>query len=119
MIIAIPTNGHQGLKEQVAEHFGRCYTYTLIDENGKLLKIIDNTSEHMGGYGLPPELLKAQNVDVLLCKGLGSRALDWFERYGIKVYICNSDTVKEIYQEWKHGKPKKADSKDACRGAHN
>ncbi len=75
MKIVIPTDDKKGLDDAVAEHFGRCNTYTFLDENGKVIEIIDNTSEHMGGSGLPPELMKQHGANVLLCKGLGPRAL--------------------------------------------
>ena len=62
MRIAIPTEGKMGLEESVAYHFGRGETYTVLDENGKLIEVIDNESEHMGGEGLPPELLRKHGV---------------------------------------------------------
>jgi len=58
MKIVIPTDSKKGLDDQIAEHFGRCKTYTFLNEEGELLEIIDNTSEHNGGQGLPPELMK-------------------------------------------------------------
>jgi predicted Fe-Mo cluster-binding NifX family protein len=76
MKIVIPTDDKKGLGDKIAEHFGRCNTYTFLDENGKVLEIIDNTSEHMGGVGLPPELMKKHNANILLCRGLGPRALN-------------------------------------------
>jgi len=54
MKIVIPTNNRKGLDDKVAEHFGRCLTYTFLNENGEVIEIVDNTSEHMGGNGLPP-----------------------------------------------------------------
>jgi len=51
MKIAIPTDNKKGLKDTVAEHFGRCLTYTFLNGKGEVLKIIDNPREHMGGEG--------------------------------------------------------------------
>ncbi len=118
MRIVIPTNGKSGLSDTVAEHFGRCNTYTFIDENGNLLDIIDNTSEHMGGTGLPPELMRQHGADILLCKGLGSRALQLCNQLGIEVYVCQGDTVKEIFEMWRSKRLKRASYEDACRGHH-
>ena len=58
MKIVIPTNSKIGLNDEIAEHFGRCLTYTFLNEKGEVLEIIENTSEHNGGQGLPPELIK-------------------------------------------------------------
>lgn len=116
MIIVVPTDGRKGLNDNVAEHFGRCNTYTFLDENGKVIKIIENTSEHMGGAGLPPELMKKHGANILLCKGLGLRALELCTQLGIDVYVCQAKTVKEIFELWKNGKIKKASLQDACKG---
>jgi len=114
MKIVVPTGDKGGLKSTVAEHFGRCETYTFLDENGEVIEVIDNTSEHMGGVGLPPELMKKHGADVLLCKGLGPRALNLCEKLGIDVYVCQAETVKEIFELWKDKKIKKASFDDIC-----
>ncbi|MEA2113329.1 MAG: NifB/NifX family molybdenum-iron cluster-binding protein [Patescibacteria group bacterium] len=116
MKIVIPTNDKKGLNGTVAEHFGRCETYTFLDENGNVVEIIDNTSEHSGGAGLPPEIMKKHGADVLLCKGLGLKALNLCEQFGIDVYVSSSETVEEIFEMWKNNKIQKANIGDVCRG---
>jgi len=114
MKIVIPTNGKKGLKDSVAEHFGRCETYTFLDENGKIIEIIENTSEHMGGSGLPPELMKKYGANVLLCRGLGPRALELCKQFGMRVYVYPAENVTDMFNLWKNNKIKKASSKDVC-----
>ncbi len=114
MKVVIPTNSNKGLNDNVAEHFGRCDTYTFLDEKGNVIGIIDNTSEHMGGTGLPPELMKKQGADVLLCKGLGPRALNLCKELGIEVYVCQAKTVKGMFEMWKNNRIKKAGFDDVC-----
>jgi len=114
MKIVIPTNSKKGLDDQVADHFGRCNTYTFLDENENVLEIIDNISEHNGGTELPPELMKKYGADILLCKGLGSRALSLCEQLGIDVYVCQSEKVKDIFEMWKNNKIKKASIQNTC-----
>lgn len=115
MKIVIPTESDKGLKGEVAEHFGRCPTYTFLDEKGNLIEIIKNESEHMGGSGLPPELMKKHGANVLLCRGLGPRALDLCRELGIDVYVANIKLVKEIFGAWKDKKIKKADIDNICK----
>lgn len=115
MRIAIPTDGNKGLEDDLAEHFGRCNTYTFIDEKGMLIEVIKNTSEHMGGTGLPPELLKKKRADILLCRELGPRAIGLFDQLGIGVYVCQAKTVKEAFIIWKSKKAKRAGLEDVCR----
>ena len=114
MKIVIPTNNKKGLGAQIAEHFGRCLTYTFLDGKGEVVEIIDNTSEHMGGAGLPPELMKKHGADILLCKDLGPRALNLCKELGIEVYVEQAETVKDIFEMWKNNKLKKAGIQDAC-----
>ena len=112
--IVIPTDNKNGLDDKVAEHFGRCNTYTFLDAKGSIIEIIDNTSEHMGGEGLPPELMKKHGANVLLCRGLGPRALNLCHELKIDVYVYQEETVKGFFEDWKNGKIKKAGAEDIC-----
>ena len=112
--IVIPTNDKKGIADTVAEHFSRCLTYTFLDEKGEVVEIIDNTSEHMGGAGLPPEFMKKHGANILLCQGLGPRALNLCQELGIEVYVCQVKTVKEIFKMWKNNEIKKAGREDVC-----
>lgn len=114
MIIAVPTDDKKGLGDTVAEHFGRCNTYTFLDEKGNVVEIIDNTSMHVGGTELPPELMKKHGTEVLLCKGIGPRAIELCKELGIDVYVSSKETVKELFDMWKDNKLKKAGFDDAC-----
>lgn len=114
MKIVVPTNTKKGLDDKIAEHFGRCLTYTFLNEKGEVIEIINNTSEHMGGTGLPPELMKKHNADVLLCKDLGPRAIDLCKELGIDVYVYQAETVKDIFELWQNKKLKKASVEDTC-----
>ena len=114
MKLVIPTNGRKGVEDTVAGHFGRCLTYTFLNEKGEVIEIIDNTSEHMGGSELPPELMKKHGANILLCGDLGPRALSLCEKLGIDVYVSQAKTVKEIFEMWKNNKLKKAGTEDVC-----
>lgn len=116
--IVIPTDGKKGLDENVAIHFGRCETYTFLDDDGNVLEVIDNTSSHMGGEGLPPELMKKHGADVLLCRGLGGRALQMCKELYIEVYVCQAETVKQIFDAWKGQGLKQAGAEDTCKHEH-
>ncbi|MBL7160901.1 MAG: NifB/NifX family molybdenum-iron cluster-binding protein [Candidatus Aenigmarchaeota archaeon] len=102
------------MSSMVAEHFGRCETYTFLDEAGEVTGILENGSEHMGGVGLPPEFLKKNGAEVLLCGGVGPRAITLCNELGIAVYVSDARTVQEIFELWKAGKIKRAGADDAC-----
>lgn len=114
MKLVIPTNSKKGLDDKIAEHFGRCFTYTFLNEKGEIIEIIDNISEHMGGDGLPPELMKKHGANVLLCRGLGPRAINLCKELGIDVYVYEANTVRDIFNLWQSNKLKKAGVEDSC-----
>jgi len=117
MKICIPTMGKNGLDDIVGEHFGRVPTYTIVDIDTNEVKVIPNTSEHMGGIGFPPEIMLREGVNVLVCRGLGRRAIGMFDESGIDVYIGASGTVKDAISAFKQGRLHKAGIGDAC-GRH-
>jgi len=117
MKICIPTVGDSGLDDIVGEHFGRVPTYTIVDLDTDEVKVIPNTSEHMGGQEHPPEIMAKEGVNVMVCRGLGRRAIAMFEELGINVYIGASGTVRDAIDAFKQGKLQKAGIDDAC-GRH-
>ena len=118
MKICIPTIGDRGLDDNVGEHFGRVPTYTVVDLDTNDVKVIPNTSEHTaGGRGYPPEIMAKEGVNVMVCRGLGRRAITMFEEMGIDVYIGASGTVKDAVEAFKQDKLQKASTDDAC-GQH-
>ena len=117
MKICVPTIGENGLNNHVGEHFGRVPTYTIVDIDTNEVKVIPNTSEHMGGQGHPPEIMAREGVNVMVCRGLGRRAIIMFEELGIDVYIGASGTVRDAITAFKQGSLQKAGMNDAC-GRH-
>jgi len=117
MKICIPTMGNNGLDDIVGEHFGRVPTYTIVNIDTYGVKVIPNTSHHMGGYGDPPEIMAKEGVNVMVCQGLGRRAISMFENLGITIYIGASGTVRDTVNMFKQGNLQKASESDGC-GKH-
>jgi predicted Fe-Mo cluster-binding NifX family protein len=115
MKVCIPTNGNKGLEENVGEHFGRVPTYTIVDLENNDVKVIPNTSNHMGGTRNPPEILAEQGVNIMICQGLGRRAISMFNDFGIHVYIGARGTVEDAIESYKQGSLQKANEGDACQ----
>lgn len=113
--ICIPTMGEGGPESLVGDHFGRVPNYTIVELDTNEVKIIPNTSHHMGGQGYPPELMKREGVSVMVCKDIGMRAIGMFEEFGIEVYIGATGTVKDAVDAFKKGLLQKATRDDACR----
>jgi len=117
MKVCIPTMGKRGLDDSVGEHFGRVPTYTIVDLDTDEVKVVPNVSHHMGGHGDPPEIMAQEGVNVMVCQGLGRRAISMFEGFGITVYIGAIGTVRDAVAAFKQNRLQKATVDDAC-GKH-
>ena len=113
----MPTMGNGGLDGRVGEHFGRVPTYTIVDLETNNVKVVPNVSHHMGGHGDPPEIMAREEVNAMICQGLGRRAISMFEGFGITVYIGAVGTVRDAVEAFKQSRFQKATSDDAC-GRH-
>ena len=114
MKVSIPVMNRDGMSATVGAHFGRVPAYAIIDTETQELTFIDNTSEHLGGVGLPPELLAKVGVNVMLCSGLGPKAVDLLGSFGIQVYVGAKGTVQETMDAWRKGEMPSASHANAC-----
>ncbi len=98
MRIAIATeNG------QVAEHFGRCPEYTIINiENNK---IKEKTSFQNPGHspGLIPQLMNEKKVNCMIAGGMGRRAVGFFADFGIKTITGVTGKIDEVIDQYLKG----------------
>ena len=115
MKICIPTMGDKGMDEQVGEHFGRVPTYTVVDTESGDLMAIKNTTVHMGGSGYAPDLISGYGAEIMLCGGLGRKAIGMFSEKGIMVYVGASGTVTDAINMWKAGQLQAANEDTACQ----
>lgn len=115
MKVCVPSSGSGGLDDYVGEHFGRVPFYTIVDIDTGEVEVISNESEHMGGSGLPADLLAQEGVDVMICSGLGRKAINLFDQYGITVHVGASGQVREAVEQWKGEKLTEASESDGCR----
>ncbi|MBE0523435.1 MAG: NifB/NifX family molybdenum-iron cluster-binding protein [Methanosarcinales archaeon] len=115
MKVCIPTMEKGGLNDMVAQHFGRAPSYTVVDIETNAVEVIPNKSEHMGGIGVPPEYIAPTGTHIMLCSGLGKKAVNMFEQYGIDVFVGASGTVQDAVAAWQNGLLSEATDENACR----
>lgn len=96
--IAVPTDG-----DNVAQHFGRCPQYTIVEADGDGIKnkeVIENPG-HKPGF--LPKYLNERNVDVVLAGGMGRRAKDLFDQNGIEAETGVTGAVDEAIKGYLAG----------------
>lgn len=95
MKIAIPTEGIY-----ISPHFGRCPSFTIAETEGNKVvnkETIDNPGH---GPGLIPEFLKSLGVNTIIAAGMGSRATDLFNDYGISYVLGVDGKVDDIIESF-------------------
>jgi len=106
--MAFPISNHKGLNDHIFEHFGHAPAFLIVEisEDKKVLNIdiIDNIYQETHSPGEVPSLLANKNVKILICKGIGRRAIELFEQSGIKVIKGISGRVKDVLKEYLSGK---------------
>ena len=70
----------------------------------------------MGGQGYPPEIVRAAGAKVMVTGGLGRKAVEMFEEFGIMVYVGASGSVKDALKLYNGGHLEAATDENACAG---
>lgn len=120
MRIAVPSNAPGGLDATIADHFGHCVAFTLVDLEGEgigQVQVLDNLEHEHGGCMAPVMLLKQQGVDAMVAGGMGMRPLSGFQQVGIIVYFKeNASTVREGVQLVLDGSARTFGDDQTCGG---
>ncbi len=106
MRIALPVKYGTGLEDEIEEHFGRASFYAIVDvdESGEITRFQSHEvpfREH--GPGDIPGWLKGFDVDVVIARGMGHRAVDFFNKFGIKVVTGASGKIKDVVHQFVKG----------------
>ena len=97
-ILAVATNGDQGLDAPVSGHFGRCTHYTVVTMKGEAVKgarSVENPFVSAHNPGDLPGFVKELGAHAILAGGMGPKAVDLFRRFDIDVGVGASGTVRE------------------------
>ncbi|NOZ70645.1 MAG: dinitrogenase iron-molybdenum cofactor biosynthesis protein [Chloroflexi bacterium] len=106
MRVAISVETNQGLDSIVAQHFGRCPYFALIDVENlavKEVKVIANPFYASHQPGQVPAFIHENRADVMLSGGMGGRAIEFFRQYGIKTATGASGTVRLALERYLGG----------------
>ncbi|KPJ57036.1 hypothetical protein AMJ49_02660 [Parcubacteria bacterium DG_74_2] len=110
MKIAISSTG-ENFADNISEVFARCPYFIIAEiENQEIKKFeaIKNESENqMGGAGISAaQLMAEKNINAVITKNVGPRALDVLNQFNIEIYFGDG-TIKEILQKFIDGKLEK------------
>jgi len=106
MRIAISIETNEELDSVVAHHFGRCPYFVFVDVDGrevKAVEIVDNPFFNGHQPGQVPGFINDQKADVMLSGGMGGRAIQFFEQFGIQAATGASGTARTALESYLGG----------------
>jgi len=118
MRIAFASEDKLGLDGKISMHFGRCPFYTFLDMDGDQVKawqVVDNP--YFGNHvpGKVPEFIHSQKTDVMIAGGMGPRAIEFFDGYGIEAVTGAFGKIKDMLDAYLRGELRGA---GACHHDH-
>lgn len=120
MLIAIPSEAPGGLDATIAEHFGHCAAFTLVElDEGTIgeVTVIENAGHEQGGCMAPVLMLKERDVDAMVTGGMGMRPLAGFRKVGITVYgRGGATTVQQAVELYAAGECEEFGRDQTCGG---
>ena len=115
MRLCIPTETENGKSAQVYGHFGSAPFFTIYDTEKDAVEIIKNNNEHHAhGMCQPLAALNGQDVDAVVCGGMGARAVQMMNHGGVKAYRAVQGTVADIAGQFSKGSLAEITVDNAC-----
>ena len=108
MNIALSTDDNRGLDAVLSYHFGRCPYYTFVDVEGTDIRDVRSVpNPFYGSHGQPgevPSFIKSNGAQVIIAGGMGSRAIDFFQQFGILPATGVSGRVRKVLEGYINGR---------------
>ncbi len=108
MRIALSTDDDRGLDAVLSYHFGRCPYYTFVDVEGKEIKDVKSIPNpfyaNHGQPGQVPSFINSQGAQVIIAGGMGSRAVSFFQQFGIEPVTGVSGKVRDAVEAYVNGR---------------
>ncbi|MEF3245077.1 MAG: NifB/NifX family molybdenum-iron cluster-binding protein [Caldisericaceae bacterium] len=117
MKICFTSDEQNGLESIMSYHFGHCPYFVIVDVDGTVVSNVESiqnplADEHNAGD--LPSFMKERDVDVIIAGGMGPKAREFFESYGIQTVIGAYGKVKDVLEEYLHGKISYNPKEEAC-----
>jgi FKBP-type peptidyl-prolyl cis-trans isomerase 2/predicted Fe-Mo cluster-binding NifX family protein len=120
MLVAVPSESPGGLDAEIADHFGHCAAFTLVElTEGQVgeVTVLPNGGHEQGGCMAPVRLLKEREVEALVAGGMGRQPLAGFQQVGIRVFHNgDASTVREAIELMTAGKCPEFAEQHTCGG---
>ncbi len=107
MKIAFASEENKGIESMLAHHFGRCPYYVFVETENKKIISIDTKENPFFNQHKPgeiPQFIAEEKTDTIIAGGMGPKAIEWFEKLGVKAITTPPKKVKDILTDYFAGK---------------
>ena len=120
MKICIPTENDRGLESRAYEHYGSAPFFAMVDADSGQLEVVRNTDPHHRPHSAHHiDRMKAHDVDVVVCNGIGRRAFAALQEAGIDVLVPEHTTVADIVSAVRAGEVRRLSIDQVCGGGRH
>ncbi len=117
MRICVPTESNLGQQAKVYDHFGSAPFFTIYDDSNDSYEILDNSNQHhIHSRCNPLSVIKEKNIDAVVCRGMGRRAIQGLNSVGIKVMITDAVNIESTIQHYKNNNLSEMTLENSCQG---
>ena len=105
--IALAADDKLGLDGEMSMHFGRCPAYVVaeIDNDGKVVssEVVENPYFQQHTPGQVPKFINSLGVDAIIAGGMGPKAIDMFNSFGIEVVTGVGGRIGNVLEAFLKG----------------
>jgi predicted Fe-Mo cluster-binding NifX family protein len=104
--IAVSAESKSGLESVVSPHFGRCPHFVLVNLDGDQVGEVHEVDNPFYGNHEPgqvPGFISSLWANVMLTGGMGGRAIEFFQQYGIEGVTGAYGTVRQAVERYLGG----------------
>lgn len=119
MKICIPTETDMSFEATVYGHFGSAPYFTIYDTDKDDCEIVENLNQHNShGTCHPLTVLDGKGIDVVVCKGMGKRAIQKLNDAGIRAYKASDANVRQVIEKYRINELQEMTLENACYQHH-
>jgi len=115
---------NKGIQSEMSMHFGRCPFFMVVDVDGREVKKVEAVENpYFNGHvpGAVPQFINTLKVNAMIAGGMGPKAVDMFNGFGIEVATGVSGKVENVLNAYLDGRvkgfaPCAHDHGDTCGG---
>ncbi|MEA1922797.1 MAG: NifB/NifX family molybdenum-iron cluster-binding protein [Pseudomonadota bacterium] len=105
--IALAADDMLGLDGEMSMHFGRCPSYlvAMVEEDGNIAstEVVENPYFKKHTPGEVPRFISSLEVNIMIAGGMGPKAIDMFNDFGIEVVTGVGGKVGNVLQAYLNG----------------